>query len=199
MAQSMWQPRMTPRVVSQNAMQSGSVNDVQTPGLGLGLGAGGPAPANPPGGSGNKLSTHGMGMNEQSPSYTGPVDDVVVQGQVIPAGTGGMEPQPSYLVGVPLGAGGPAPAVLPGNGQATNAGMNGVAPTDPPVWQGGGSQPGGFRPPTRTNFWQQITQLAKPSVTTAPASAQRQQQLSNAARNRAAFLSGFNGVRRGFQ
>ena len=49
----------------------------------------------------------------------------------------------------------------------------------------------------RPGFWQQIRQMAQPSVSTSAAGqARAQQQQSNAARARAAFLAGFNGVRR---
>lgn len=137
----------------------------------------------------NNLSTHGMGMNEQNTGHA----------------TGGLEPQPTNnpIAGLPYE---PNPTYTPPVDKTMpTPNVSGLPyepnPTyTPPVQkhplQGGGTQPGGFRRPARSNFWQQITQLAKPSVTTAPVAAQRQQQQSNAARSRAAFLAGFNGVRR---
>ena len=121
----------------------------------------------------------------------------------LPPNTGGVYPRPrnNPVLGIPgdttgqgineqyplpyeNGGGDPRPSTGPGS-----LPYNGANPR--------GRQPEWGGPFRRPNFWQAVRQMAQPSVSNSAANqARAQQQQSNAARARAAFLSGFNNVRR---
>lgn len=127
-------------------------------------------------------ATAGQGIDESAPIGTPPPN------------TGGVTPLPPRTGGVY-----PNPVVGPGDthGQGINERGpgsigNGANPPRQPEWVQR-PQPSFRRP----NFWQAVRQMAQPSVSNSAANqARAQQQQSNAARARAAFLSGFNNVRR---